>query len=161
MPVSAVERDFSFQRFLNAKDRSSNFRAPCPDQSCEPKHFTLRDVESELVDSTFQRAQASHLKTAAIALHRPTVARSAFEEVFQIAPDHHSHHALVRDPRCPDLARILTITKHDGSAVRDLFNFVHAVRDVNDADVVCLEILYQLEQATCFPLASNSTSARP
>src|SRR6476660_9253954 len=107
--VFAIERDFSFQRFLNTKDRSRHFRAPRSDQSREPKHFTLRDVESEPVIRISQSAQAPDFKTAAFALRPPAITRSAFEEVFQVASDHHSHHALVRDLAALDLARILTI----------------------------------------------------
>ena len=36
--------------------------------------------------------------------------------------------------------------RHDYRAIGDLFNFMHAMRDVNDADVVCLEILSEFEQ---------------
>src|SRR5512145_1780171 len=73
----------------------------------------------------------------------------AFEELLEIAPDHHANHSLVCDLAALNLAGILAIAKYN-CAIGDLLNFVHTVRDIDDGDVVSLKVLNYLEQTSSF-----------
>src|SRR6185503_4780092 len=64
----AVEHNFGFKGFLNAKDRSGYFRTTRPDESRKTEHFAFSDIECHPVIRVTQRAQATHLKTA-VAFH--------------------------------------------------------------------------------------------
>src|ERR1044071_5184679 len=75
--------------------------------------------------------------------------RLAFEEILQIATDHHAHHALVSNITARNLARVLSVTQHHRT-IRKLYYFMHPVRNVDDADVLGFEIFHQLEQSPSF-----------
>ena len=55
----------------------------------------------------------------------------------------------MRDLPTDQFTCVFSVAKHD-RAVGGLFNLVHAVRNVNDADVLSLEIFYNFKQASCF-----------
>src|SRR6185436_3376979 len=90
-----------------------------------------------------QSAQPVYFKTTASVSFAITCLN--LEELFQVTPDHHSHHAFVSDLVALNLTRVFPVAKHD-RAIGDLFHFVHAMRDVDDTDVVSFEILHQFEQ---------------
>ena len=65
----------------------------------------IANRERDLMLRVTQRTQASHFKAAAVGLD---LSRRAFEELFQVAADHHAHHALVSDLALLNLACVLS-----------------------------------------------------
>src|SRR5215207_5971356 len=113
----AIEHDFSFNRFLDSKDRTRHFGAPRADESCNAQHFAFCNSERDPVVRIPEGPQPPNLKSFTAIL--PSTGGSAFEKFLEVAPDHHPHHAFVSDLRALNLARIFAVAKHY-RAIRDL-----------------------------------------
>ena len=70
-------------------------------------------------------------------------------KLFQIASDHHLHHLLVGDLFTRKRANVCAIAQHH-DAIGDLFNFIQAVRNVDDGDALRTQIVDDFKQARRF-----------
>src|SRR5437879_11243075 len=77
------------------------------------------------------------------------ISTAGFEKLLQVAAYHHADHAIMRYLVASKIARVASIAQDDG-AIGNLFDFVQAVRDIDDADVMSLEVLYDFEQPARF-----------
>src|SRR5262249_26405135 len=102
-----LERDFSVECFFDSEDCSCNFRTPSSHESGKSKHLTFRNAERDRVIRIPQCAQPPHFKT--YFARRRSVIRGAFEEIFEVATDHHSDHSLVSNLGSLDLPCILPV----------------------------------------------------
>src|SRR5262249_44114193 len=102
-----LERDFSVECFFNTKDGPRNLRTSGSNESGKSKHLTLRDTKRDGVIWIAKRAQPTHFKT--YFARRRSVIPGAFEEIFEVATDHHPDHSLVSNLGPLDLTCILPV----------------------------------------------------
>src|SRR4029077_17437666 len=95
-----------------------------------------------------QRAQVANGKPIVAVLFR-AISTSSFEKLLQVAAYHHADHAIAGYLTAVKTACVAAIAKHHG-AIGNLFDFVQPVRDIDDADIMSLEVLYDFEQAARF-----------
>src|SRR5437588_7094862 len=77
------------------------------------------------------------------------ISTAGLEKLLQVAAYHHADHAIMRYLVASKIARVASIAQDDG-AIGNLFDFVQAVRDIDDADLVGFEIFDYFQQAARF-----------